>query len=107
MTDSSPIVMVTGAAGNVGRALLATLASGGHRIERALGDEQPALSGCDGAHPRRCQAPRWTWSASGMAARFWGVSMIEGRIALTRMPSVFNSSAKLSIRRCTALFAPA
>lgn len=32
MTDSSPIVMVTGAAGNVGRALLATLASGGHRI---------------------------------------------------------------------------
>lgn len=32
MTDSSPIVIVTGAAGNVGRALLTTLASRGDRI---------------------------------------------------------------------------
>lgn len=32
MTETSPIVIVTGAAGNVGRALLATLATRGHRL---------------------------------------------------------------------------
>ena len=39
MTDSSPIVMVTGAAGNVGRALLATAHHGKKRTADMFCDE--------------------------------------------------------------------
>src|SRR6202040_160806 len=39
-------------------------------------------------------------SAFGMSARLAGVSMTEGRTALTVIPTAFNSSARLSVRRC-------
>ncbi len=41
-------------------------------------------------------------SAFGMSARLAGVSMVDGRTALTVMPADFNSSARLSVRRCSA-----
>src|SRR5258708_2553803 len=40
-------------------------------------------------------------SASGMAARLAGVSMVEGRTALTVRPRPFHSSARASVRRWT------
>ena len=37
-------------------------------------------------------------SALGMSARLVGVSMIEGKTALTVTPSAFSSSARLSVK---------
>jgi hypothetical protein len=42
-------------------------------------------------------------SASGIAARFFGVSIVVGKTALTRMRSLRTSSARLSVSRSTAL----
>src|SRR5882757_7594885 len=42
------------------------------------------------------------WSAFGMAARFAGVSMIEGAIALTRMPDGATSSDRATVNATTA-----
>jgi hypothetical protein len=43
-------------------------------------------------------------SACGISWRLAGVSMIEGRTALTVIPVFFNSSARLSVNRWTADF---
>ena len=44
-------------------------------------------------------------SASGMAARFCGVSMTLGNTQLTRTPCAANSAAIDSLMRCTACLA--
>ena len=42
-------------------------------------------------------------SASGMALRFWGVSIVDGRTQFTLMLNAFSSSASDSVNRNTAL----
>jgi hypothetical protein len=43
-------------------------------------------------------------SAVGMSFLLGGVSMIEGRTALTVIRWSFSSAARLSVRRCTPAF---
>jgi hypothetical protein len=44
------------------------------------------------------------WSASGIYLRFAGVSMVEGAMALTRMPSFTTSWASATVSAATAAF---
>ena len=65
-------------------------------IAEALSDSRKAITPASASGVT--QRPK---SASGMSARFAGVSMIEGSTAFTRTPLSLYSSASASVSRIT------
>ena len=78
-----------------------------HQTRPVTGISAPVMARLSGEARNsmtRARSAGWTHfagSASGMSVRFWSVSRIDGRTALTVTEVDFSSSARLSVKRCT------